>query len=72
MKDWEYEVCKKCMKPNKIGFHIDDDVWNKIVPKKFKNKVLCYYCFEEYSFNKKIAFKINNLFPIIRIEQKNL
>ena len=67
---WEYEWCKMCERPNKIGFVVSDEDWRKIVPDKMKkgSGILCYNCFERLSYEKKIPFVLLGLYPVARID----
>ena len=38
--------CKMCGKADGFNFHIDDDVWQRVVPKEYANRVLCLPCFD--------------------------
>ena len=68
--DWEYEWCRMCERPNKIGFTVPDEDWKKIVPDEMKdgNGVLCYNCFETLSHQKGIPFTLLTLAPVARVE----
>lgn len=65
---WEFEWCKLCERPNKIGFSVSDEDWEKIVGKREENTVICYNCFERLSYEKNIPFTLKRLFPVARIE----
>lgn len=43
------EICKRCWRFNPMGFHIDDGVWNHVVPPEFRNRVLCLMCFDYFA-----------------------
>lgn len=68
--NWEYEWCKMCERPNKIGFSVSDEDWRNIVPDEMKNGngILCYNCFETLAYKKRIPFTILGLFPVSRVE----
>ncbi len=68
--DWEYEWCKCCERPNKIGFQVSDEDWEKIVEGEYN--VLCYNCFENLSFKKKIPFKLISLAPVSRASDQKI
>jgi len=63
---WEYEWCKMCERPNKIGFAVSDEEWKKIAPEG--KDVLCYNCFEALSFEKGIPFTLIGLYPVARVK----
>ena len=66
---WRYEWCKMCERPNKIGFSVSDEEWEKIVSKEFRNHCLCYNCFELLSYIKKIPFTLLGLYPVARLKK---
>lgn len=68
--DWQYEWCKRCERPNKIGFQVPDEDWKKIAPDDMKDGsgVLCYNCFETLSHEKNIPFTLIGLYPVARVE----
>ena len=38
--------CKLCGKADGFNFNIDDDVWERVVPKEYVDRVLCLPCFD--------------------------
>ncbi len=44
---WIGEHCKKCGREQRLAWSIKDDIWNYLVPGKWKEKVLCMECFLE-------------------------
>jgi len=44
---WKYEVCRKCGRKQRMAWSVKDSLWEKVVPKNFKDKVLCLECFLE-------------------------
>ena len=43
------ELCKCCYKFNPVGYNMPDEIWNKVVPEEFRNKVLCLTCFDYFA-----------------------
>src|SRR5688572_14159858 len=43
----QQQTCKICNQPDKLDFHVPDDVWFAVVPARFQNRVVCLYCFDE-------------------------
>ncbi len=66
--EWNYEWCRMCERPNKIGFSVTNEVWEKIVPKELHFDILCYNCFELLSYKKNIPFTLLGLYPVARVE----
>jgi hypothetical protein len=48
--------CKVCGKRDMFNFTITDEVWNKVVPKPFQNRVVCLICFDTFASNKGINY----------------
>jgi hypothetical protein len=46
------QTCKVCGRPDKFDFNVPADVWANIVPKKFRNHVVCLYCFDDFAHDK--------------------
>lgn len=68
MIKWEFEWCSLCERPNKIGFEVSNEDWEKIVGKGKENIVVCYNCFERLSYEKNIPFTLKGLYPVARVE----
>ena len=43
------ELCKRCWRFNPVGFSVPDEVWNRVVPEEFRNRVLCIMCFDYFA-----------------------
>ncbi len=50
------QTCKVCGHPDKFDFHVPDDLWRKVVPSPYHNKVVCLACFDEFAFEKQIDY----------------
>jgi hypothetical protein len=48
--------CKVCWKVDKFDFHVPDDLWEKIVPPEFQNRVVCLACFDDFAKEKDIDY----------------
>ncbi len=55
-KKSQQQTCKVCRCPDKFDFHVADDVWRKIVPIRYQNKVVCLACFDEFAFERQIDY----------------
>jgi len=54
------EICKVCGREQRIAWSIRDDLWIKIVPPKFRNKVVCLECFLKFADEKNINVTIDD------------
>lgn len=50
------QKCKVCGCSDKFDFHVLDTVWRKVVPTRFRNKVVCLACFDEFACRKRIDY----------------
>ena len=48
--------CKVCGNRDKFNFYIDDDVWKRVIPNKFQNRVVCLACFDDFAKEKEIDY----------------
>lgn len=44
------QKCKVCGCQDKFDFHVLDSTWKKVVPLRYRNKVVCLACFDEFAF----------------------
>jgi hypothetical protein len=50
------QKCKVCGCQDKFDFHVLDAVWKKVVPTRFRNKVVCLACFDEFACRRRIDY----------------
>jgi hypothetical protein len=43
------QTCAVCKCKDKFNFHVPDNVWGRIVPAEYQNKVVCLSCFDEFA-----------------------
>lgn len=48
--------CKVCGYRDKFNFNIDDSVWEKVVPEKYHNRVVCLSCFDDFAKKKEVDY----------------
>jgi hypothetical protein len=46
-KGLKRQTCRVCNCQDKFNFQVPDDVWKKVVPAQYRNKVVCLSCFDE-------------------------
>ena len=49
LPDTQRQTCKVCGRPDKFDFTVPDDVWRRVVPPSFQNRVVCLYCFDDFA-----------------------
>jgi len=50
------QKCKACGCPDKFDFHVPDATWEKVVPPRYRNKVVCLGCFDKFAFEKQVDY----------------
>jgi hypothetical protein len=48
--------CKVCRCEDKFDFKVPDEVWNEVVPVKYRHKVVCLKCFDHFAFSKRVKY----------------
>ena len=58
------QTCKVCGRSDKFNYNVPDELWKKVVPAKYHNKVVCLECFDQLAFKKNIDYSncINTLY----------
>jgi len=49
--------CKICGSRDKFDFHVTEEIWNKVVPSQYQNRVVCLSCFDDFAKEKSIHYK---------------
>jgi hypothetical protein len=52
----QQQECKVCGRLDKFDFHVADEVWRKVVPAGYRNKVVCLACFDKFAFEREIDY----------------
>ena len=50
------QTCRVCRCRDKFDFHVADGVWQKVVPEKYQNGVVCLSCFDEFARKEDIDY----------------
>jgi len=56
---WEYERCHapRCRgRRNIFGYHVPDEIWKRVVPKKLRGRSVCLTCFDEMAQRKGVKY----------------
>lgn len=48
--------CKVCGKRDCFNFHVPDEMWARVVPIQFQNRVVCLGCFDSFASNRGIQY----------------
>jgi len=46
--------CKVCGCRDKFNFNVDDEIWQKVVPEQYQNRVVCLACFDDFAKEKEV------------------
>lgn len=61
---WRGEICKRCYKPNHIGYELENLIWREISENSYN--ILCIPCLDELATDKRIdwvSHLIGELYP---------
>lgn len=50
------QTCKRCGREDKFDFWVPDDVWAAAVPHRFRERVLCLACFDDFAYENRIDY----------------
>lgn len=50
------QTCKVCGRIDKFNFNVPDNIWARIVPHEFQNRVVCLSCFDDFAKEKNINY----------------
>lgn len=48
--------CKVCGCRDKFNFHVPDDLWERVVPPRYRNRVVCLACFDDFAKRRGVAY----------------
>jgi hypothetical protein len=49
-------ICKVCRYEDKFDFKVPDEIWNKVVPDKYRRRVVCLKCFDQFAFTRGVKY----------------
>lgn len=56
LKGFKRQKCSVCECEEKFNFHVADEVWEKVVPEEYRNRVVCLSCFDNFARAKNISY----------------
>ena len=64
LKDFKRQRCSACSCEEKFNFHVPDEIWKRVVPEDFQNRVVCLACFDEFASRNNVDYSdsINELY----------
>lgn len=51
-----HQSCKSCGRRDKLNFYVPDEVWESVVPKRLRNRVVCLACFDGFAAGNGIPY----------------
>jgi len=48
--------CNVCGRADHIDFHVPDDVWEKVVPREFRDCAICLPCFDNFASARNVKY----------------
>ena len=51
--------CKVCGRVDRMNFDVPDKVWKRVVPKPFRNEVVCLPCFDFFASAKGVDYSMD-------------
>lgn len=63
LKGFKRQKCAVCGCQEKFNFHVPDAIWEKAVPRKYRNRVICLSCFDDFARENDVDYSdsINDL-----------
>jgi hypothetical protein len=50
------QTCKVCLRADQFNFHVPDGVWSGVVPKEYRNRVVCLACFDRFAEKRQVDY----------------
>lgn len=50
------QTCKVCGRSDKFNFHVPDDLWARVVPEEFRQRVVCLSCFDGFAATRDVDY----------------
>ena len=50
------QSCKVCGRADCFNFHMPDWLWQKVVPERYQNTVVCLCCFDRFAAKKDVDY----------------
>ena len=50
------QKCKVCGCRDKFNFHVTDDIWQRVIPSTYQNRVVCLACFDDFAKKKEVDY----------------
>ena len=51
-----HQACKACGRRDKTDFHVPDEVWERVVPERLRDRVVCLACFDGFAKERGVEY----------------
>lgn len=51
------QACKNCGAQDGFNFNVSNTVWQKVLPKRLWNRVVCLACFDSFAARRKVDYR---------------
>jgi hypothetical protein len=51
-----HQTCKCCGRRDKFDFHVSDEIWALVIPRRLQNRVVCLPCFDRLAARKQVDY----------------
>jgi hypothetical protein len=56
LSHFKRQHCSVCSCEEKFNFHVPDDLWEKVVPEAYRQKVVCLSCFDSFARDRDVNY----------------
>lgn len=65
------EICKLCFDIIRVGFHVPNEIWQKVVLRGYEQETICLKCFTRIADEKSIKWDVEiKFYPISFVTHK--
>jgi len=55
-RGFKRQHCAACRCQDKFNFHVPDPVWREVVPREYRDRVVCLPCFDEFARERNVDY----------------
>jgi hypothetical protein len=56
LRSFKRPICRVCEREDKFNFYVPDDLWRRVVPDQYQNRVVCLPCFDEFARKQNVDY----------------
>jgi hypothetical protein len=50
------QVCNACAREDGFDFHVPDAIWERVVPRELRDKIVCLCCFDRFAAEQQVDY----------------